>query len=226
MRRISLDLQSPEYYQEETTKLVNLLVDGGHKAEAVKLITDSLLYVSNNVKNSGLRGVIKDYLKDKQKHLRVQGEPAPELVVVKWIDQAPVRLADLRGKVVLLDFWAFWCPPCLDAFPDLNSWHEDYKDKGLVVLGVTKFYGNNGGMRVDEDAELLFLKRFKAGYRVKYGVAVAAKETNHQNYAVESIPTTVLIDRRGIVRFIETGSGGNEEEIAAAIERLIREPAR
>ena len=226
MRQMSLDLQSPEYYQEETTKLVNLLVDGGHKAEAVKLITDSLVHVSNNVKNSGLRGVIKDYLKDKQKHLRIQGEPAPELVVVKWIDQTPVRLADLRGKVVLLDFWAFWCPPCLDAFPDLNSWHEDYKDKGLVVLGVTKFYGNNGGMRVDEDAELVFLKRFKAGYRVKYGVAVAAKETNHQNYAVESIPTTVLIDRRGIVRFIETGSGGNEEEIAAAIERLIQEPAR
>jgi cytochrome oxidase Cu insertion factor (SCO1/SenC/PrrC family) len=57
-------------------------------------------------------------------------------------------------------------------------------------------------------------------------VAVAAKNSNHQNYGVESIPTTVLIDRRGVVRFIESGSGGNEDEIAAAIERLINEPAQ
>jgi thiol-disulfide isomerase/thioredoxin len=226
LRQISLDLQSPNYYQEETTKLVNLLVEGGRKAEAVKLIADSLVYVSQSVRNSDLRGVVKDYLKDKQKHLRVQGEVAPELVVDKWIDQSPVRLADLRGRVVLLDFWAFWCAPCLDAFPDLSAWHADYKDKGLVVIGVTKFYGHAGGMDVDRDAELVFLKRFKAGYRVEYGVAVAEKDINHQNYAVESIPTTVLIDRRGVVRFIETGSGGNEEEIAAAIERLVNEPAQ
>ena len=226
LRQISLDLQSPNYYEEETTKLVNLLVDSGRKAEAVKLIGDSLVYVSQNVKNSELRGIVKDYLKDKQKHLRVQGEVAPDLIVAKWIDQSPVRLADLRGRVVLLDFWAFWCPPCLDAFPNLNTWHEDYKDKGLVVLGVTKFYGHAGGMDVDEDAELEFLKRFKSGYRVRYGVAVATKDINIQNYAVESLPTTVLIDRRGVVRFIETGSGGNEDEIRAAIERLVNEPAQ
>jgi thiol-disulfide isomerase/thioredoxin len=226
LRRISLDLQAPDYYRAETTKLVNLLVDGGRKAEAVKLINDSLVSVSEGVKNSDLRGVIKDYLKDKQRHLRVQGELAPDLIIAKWIDQQPVRLADLRGKVVLLDFWAFWCPPCLDSFPDLNTWHEDYKDKGLVVIGVTKFYGHAGGMDVDENAELVFLKRFKAGYRLQYGVAVAEKDYNHKNYGVESIPTTVLIDRRGVVRFMETGSGGNEDEIAAAIERLVNEPSQ
>src|SRR5918912_413987 len=120
LRRISLDLQATDYYRAETKNLVNLLVDGGRKAEAVKLINDSLVSVSEGVKNSDLRGVIKDYLKDKQRHLRVQGELAPDLIIAKWIDQQPVRLADLRGKVVLLDFWAFWCPPCLDSFPDLN----------------------------------------------------------------------------------------------------------
>lgn len=225
MRAMSLDIQSPDHYEEATTRLVNLLVDGGRKAEAVKMIDDTLASLSNTVKNSQLRSVIKDYLKDKQKHLRVQGEVAPELIIAKWIDQTPVRLADLRGKVVLLDFWAPWCVPCQDTFPDLNAWHDDYKDKGLVVLGVTRYYGYAEGTSVDEDYEFGFLQRFKRGYRINYGLAVAAKNDNHRNYAVESIPTTVLIDRRGIVRFIETGSSGNEEQITAAIERLVNEPS-
>jgi thiol-disulfide isomerase/thioredoxin len=227
LRAMSLAIQSPRHYREMTTRLVNLLVEAGHKAEAVKMIDDTLVSLSNAIGNSQLRGVIRDYLKDKQKHLRVQGEAAPELIVAKWIDQTPVRLADLRGKVVLLDFWATWCVPCQDTFPDLNTWHDDYKDKGLVVLGVTKFYGQaNGGTRVDEDYEFDFLQRFKRGYRLNYGLAVAAKNDNHRNYAIESIPTTVLIDRRGVVRFIETGAGGNADEIAAAIERLVSEPAQ
>ncbi|MGB7924250.1 MAG: TlpA disulfide reductase family protein [Pyrinomonadaceae bacterium] len=223
MRGLSLAIQSPGHYKAATTNLVNLLVDGGRKAEAVKMIDDTLATLSETIRNSQLRGVVRDYLKDKQKHLRVQGEPAPELMIVKWIDQTPVRLADLRGRVVLLDFWASWCVPCQDAFPDLNAWHDDYKDKGLVVLGVTRFYGYAEGASVDEDYEFGFLQRFKRVYRLNYGLAVAAKDMNHRNYAVESIPTTVLIDRRGVVRFIETGSGGNEDEIAAAIERLVGE---
>ena len=95
---MSLSIQSPGKYKEATTNLINLLIDGGRKAEALKLIEDSLVSISDNVKSSQLRGVIKDYLKDKQKHLRVQGEVAPELIIAKWIDQTPVKLADLAGR--------------------------------------------------------------------------------------------------------------------------------
>lgn len=226
MRGLSLSLQSPGYYAEATTKIVNLLVDAGRKTDAVQFLNDSLAAVSRSVKNPDLREVVEDFLKDKQKQLRIQGEAAPELIIAKWVDQTPVRLSDLRGRVVMLDFWAPWCPPCLDAFPALNAWHDEYKEKGLVVIGITKFYGHAAGMDMDTDAELEFLRRFKKGYRMSYGLAVADKDNNHRNYAAESIPTTVLIDRRGVVRLIETGSGGNEEMIAAAIERLVNEPSQ
>src|SRR4051812_27563096 len=48
-----------------------------------------------------------------------------------------VRLADLKGKIVLLNFWATWCPPCAAEMPDLEKWHTEYKDRGLVIVGVT-----------------------------------------------------------------------------------------
>jgi hypothetical protein len=73
--------------------------------------------------------------------------PLPELVATQWIDQAPVTLSKLRGHVVLLDFWAPWCGPCRYTFPRLQRWHESYKDKGLVILGLTNYMGNIDGRR-------------------------------------------------------------------------------
>ena len=63
------------------------------------------------------------------------GKPAPE-IEGKDIDGKAVRLADLKGKVVLVDFWATWCPPCVASFPTFRQLSREYKDRGFVILGV------------------------------------------------------------------------------------------
>jgi thiol-disulfide isomerase/thioredoxin len=150
----------------------------------------------------------------------------PEIRVDEWIDQKPTKLSDLRGQVVLLDFWAPWCGPCRVTFPRLQKWHESYKNKGLVILGVTNFFGRADGKELTKAQELDYLRSFKKTFRLPYGFAVADSEENDRNYAVASIPTTFLIDRRGVVRFISTGSGDQENAaLNRMIKKLVDEPA-
>ena len=150
----------------------------------------------------------------------------PEIRVDEWIDQKPTKLSDLHGQVVLLDFWAPWCGPCRETFPRLQKWHESYKNKGLVILGVTNFFGRGDGKELTKAQELDYLHSFKKTFRLPYGFAVADSEDNDRNYAVASIPTTFLIDRRGVVRFISTGSGDQENAaLNRMIKKLVDEPA-
>lgn len=143
----------------------------------------------------------------------------PELVVKEWMDQSPVKLSDLRGRVVLLDFWAHWCGPCIATFPRLSKWHDKYKERGLVILGVTRYFGEGDGRRMKPAEELSFLKQFKKRHRLSYGFAISDSSDNDSNYDVSSFPSAFLIDRKGIVRFITIGGSAIE---GAALEKLIQ----
>jgi thiol-disulfide isomerase/thioredoxin len=224
VRRLAIEDKSGRLFADATTRLANVLVDGGRKSEAVKMVEDSISNVKVYVRDANAqRGVLVE-LQRKQKQLRLQGEIAPEITIAKWIDQPPVTLASLRGRVVLLDFWATWCGPCIAAFPRLTEWHDKYKDKGLVVLGITRYYGQAEGQSVDQDYEFGFLQRFKKMYRLPYGIAVASNEDNHRNYGVAGIPTAVIIDRHGLIRYVGTGVGGaNDQQVAETLEKLIEE---
>jgi thiol-disulfide isomerase/thioredoxin len=142
----------------------------------------------------------------------------PELIVKEWIDQTPVKLSDLRGQVVLLDFWAHWCGPCIATFPRLSKWHAKYKDKGLVIIGVTKFYGEGEGRSMTQDKERGFLKEFKKRHRLPYGFAISDTTDNDYLFGVSSFPSAFLLDRKGIVRFITIGGSATE---GAALEKMI-----
>src|ERR1700754_166749 len=159
---------------------------------------------------------------------KIFDEPAkgslPEIIGNQWIDKTPVKLSDLRGKVVLLDFWAHWCGPCQVTLPQLTRWHEKYKDKGLVILGLTKYYGHGGQKQMTPGEELVYLREFKKRNRLPYGIVVDEEDVNELNYGVNSIPMSFLIDRKGVLRYISPGASGEEiESLGKMIQKIVDE---
>jgi thiol-disulfide isomerase/thioredoxin len=155
--------------------------------------------------------------------LALSDRPLPELETDKWIEQSPVKLSDLRGKVVLLDFWAPWCGPCRYTLPNLSRWHEALKGKGLVILGVTKYYGHGGGKELTPAEELVYLRDFRTQNKLPYGFLVSDSNKNDFNYGVFSIPTSFLIDRKGVVRYISLGASEDEITLLGELTKKLVE---
>lgn len=154
----------------------------------------------------------------------VSTAPLPELDADDWVEQQPVKLSELRGQVVLLDFWAPWCGPCRYTLPQLARWHSAFKSKGLVILGVTKYYGHGGGLELTPAAELVYLRDFRTRNRLPYGFVVSESDKNALDYGVFSIPTSFLIDRKGVVRYISLGASEEEiQNLGELIKKLVDE---
>ncbi|XZE21105.1 TlpA family protein disulfide reductase [Pirellulaceae bacterium SH449] len=144
-------------------------------------------------------------------------------------------LEELKGKVILLDFWAVWCGPCIATFPHLQEWHDAYSEKGLVIVGATRLYNYDWNAetgkaqrsegQVSVEDELRMLEKFRESYELKHGFVVTANEDAFGDYyAVTGIPQAVVIDKKGAVRLVRVGSGeANAKDLHDMIEKLLAE---
>ncbi len=134
---------------------------------------------------------------------RLGGGPAPALDYLQALNlnlEAETALRPGSGKLVLLDFWATSCSPCLEQMPEVEQLHGRYRERGLVVFGLTRYYGEPE----KKQSELDQIRRFAADLGATYPLLVAPPEV-HEAYSVSALPTAVLIGRRGEI--LEYGVG-------------------
>jgi peroxiredoxin len=123
-----------------------------------------------------------------------------------------VRLADYKGQVVLLDFWATWCGPCNTEIPWFTEFQRKYKDRGFAVLGVS----------LDEDGWKA-INPFVAAKKVNYRILLGDDKTGDQYGGLEALPTTFVIDRSGRIAAVHVGLA-NKKDFEDAIETLLQVP--
>ena len=137
--------------------------------------------------------------------------PAPNFTL-KSLSGKNLKLSEMTGNVVLINFWASWCGPCREEMPLLNALHKKYEALGFTVLGVN----------VEEDVKNArgFLKNFP----VDFPVLLDNKNRVSKQYNVVAMPTTVVVDRDGNMRFLHQGyKPGDEDKYRKMVKKLVRE---
>jgi thiol-disulfide isomerase/thioredoxin len=121
-----------------------------------------------------------------------------------------VRLADLRGKNILINYWVTWCIPCMDELPILSRLNQDYQDQNVIILTVN-------GIEQDQLGEV---QQLVAELGLTQPVLLDENESFWSTYLVQFLPTSFFIDTEGIIRHIMLGSA-TEDVIRSKIDQLI-----
>lgn len=142
--------------------------------------------VVNNAKNTSNTQLAQKVSNEKQY------PQAPDFTL-KDLEGNEVKLSDYRGKVVILDFWATWCPPCRKGIPDFVEMQEQYGDDGFVIIGINLDQG--------EAKEVVpMVSDFAKNYKINYPIVIHDQEIISAYGGIRSIPTTFVLDKEGKVR--------------------------
>ncbi len=201
-------------------KKAELLKESGKKSDALKVLKDFVGSVDAKspvarTANAGIKqmemiGMVAPALNSERSHGTFNG------------------LGSLKGKVVIIDFFAHWCGPCKASYPDMRKMYDELNGKGLEIVGVTTYYGyygkENAAKRdMPKDTEFAkmadFIKEFNIAWPVVYG-----ERSNFEAYGVTGIPHVTVLDRKGNVHSIEIGySPELFKKFRAEIDKLINE---
>ena len=139
---------------------------------------------------------------------------APDCSLRAVDDSRRYALRELQGQVVLIDFWASWCGTCVEAVPFLNDLDRDFRARGLAVLGIN----------LDEDPKDAL--EFLAKYPADFAQAADAAGDCPRSFGVETMPTSYLIDRQGVIRYVQAGFLPSEATtLRARVSELLAESA-
>jgi len=147
----------------------------------------------------------------KSEESKIIGNPAPDFIL-NDIDGIEAKLTDFKGKVVLLDFWATWCGPCMKAMPHIQALSETYDEENVIILGINSW-----------EREKDKLRPLLNEHKITYRVLLDSNDEVIQKYGVKAIPKFFVIDKEGIVRYSYTGLPAESQIVQQNIETLLAE---
>ena len=166
---------------------------------------------------TGLTKLIRSSFGSSAKYKSSESVTAPELATGDWINSEPLKLHELRGRVVLIEFWTFGCINCRNTLPFVKSWDDRYRDKGLTVIGVHS-------PEFDEERDVERLRRELSSLGIRYPIVTDNDYQTWNAYKVEAWPTAFLLDKQGRIRWMRVGEG-DYDEAERLIQQLLSEKA-
>ena len=160
------------------------------------------IFISADKSNSSTSGLIPAPQK---------GFLAPDFTL-ETLDGESMKLSDLRGKAVLVNFWATWCPPCRAEMPSFEKAYHDYEEQGFVIVAVNATAQDNAN-----DVEA-FIKEFG----LSFPVVLDKDGAVNQLYQVRSLPTSFFVDKEGVINEVVIGGPISEALLRTRIEELIK----
>ena len=137
----------------------------------------------------------------------MQGKPAPPLKLNYWMNTKPLKPEDLKGKIVVVDFWATWCGPCLKSVPHNNALAKKYADKGVIFLGVC---ATKGGEKMPATVKQ---------HRIAYPTAVDINGATFAAFKADGYPDYYIIDRDGTLLWGDIVNSDIDKAIELAVNR-------
>ena len=190
---------------------------GDRRSNLLIGIVAGIVIVTAAVYASGLSKLLMRTFHNSVEYKPSETAATPELAAGDWINSEPIKLSDLHGRVVLIEFWTFGCYNCRNTLPFIKDWNARYRDKGLTIIGVHS-------PEFDEERNVDNLRRQVASLGITYPVVTDNDFQTWNAYKVEAWPTIFLLDKRGRIRWMHVGEGAYDET-EQLIQKLLAEQA-